>query len=222
MAYKDFINQLHSKTKRNYLERVCEHDKIECALTAKKYGKDYWDGDRQYGYGGYYYDGRWEVVAKEMIDFYNIKPGDKILDIGSGKGFLLYEFKKLIPDLEVRGIDISDYGLENSKEEIKETLVKASAQDLPFEADEFDFVYSIGTLHNLRIYDLKKAIEEITRVVKKPERSYIMVESFRNEEERVNLLYWQLTCESFYATEEWEWIYEQFGFKGDHSFIFFE
>jgi protein-L-isoaspartate(D-aspartate) O-methyltransferase len=222
MAHIDFISKLHKKTARNYLERVCEHDKIECATVAKQYGREYWDGDRRYGYGGYRYDGRWEVVARDMIQHYGLHSGQKILDVGCGKAFLLYEFKKLIPGLEVRGIDISSYGLENAKEEVREFLVNAPAQEIPFEDNEFDLVYSLATLHNLKIFDLKKAISEINRVLKDPANAYIMLESYRNEAERVNLMYWQLTCESFYSVDEWEWVYRQFGYKGDYSFIFFE
>jgi ubiquinone/menaquinone biosynthesis C-methylase UbiE len=222
MPYKDFVLKLHRKTKRNYLERVCEHDKIDCATVAKQYGKEYWDGDRRYGYGGHYYDGRWEVVARDMIQHYGLQSGDRVLDIGCGKGFLLYEFKKIIPELDVSGVDISTYAIENSPPEVRDGIVHAPAEKLPFADSEFDLVISLGTLHNLRIFDLQLAINEINRVIKVPEKAYIMVESYRNEAERVNLLYWQLTCESFYSVEEWEWLYEKFGYLGDYSFIFFE
>ena len=222
MPYKDFVLKLHKKTTRNYLERVCDHDKAHCAEIAKQYGEDYWDGDRRYGYGGYYYDGRWEIVARDMIDHYGLKAGNSILDVGCGKGFLLYEFKKLLPELHVQGVDISRYGLENAKTEIKDLLSFASAQKLPFEDNQFDLVISLGTLHNLKIFDLERAICEMNRVARHPEKMYIMLESYRNEVERVNLLYWQLTCESFYSVDEWEWIYHRFGYQGDYSFIFFE
>ncbi|MBT5373838.1 MAG: methyltransferase domain-containing protein, partial [Rhodospirillaceae bacterium] len=117
MKQIDFIQQLHSGTKRDYLARVMEADKAECAEIAKKWGRDYWDGDRKYGYGGYSYDGRWRPIAEKMAAHYGLKAGDRILDIGCGKGFLLYEFTQAMPGVEIAGIDISEYAIENAKEE---------------------------------------------------------------------------------------------------------
>jgi len=220
MAYVDFIMKLHKSTKRNYLERVVEHDKAECAEVAIQYGKDYWDGDRKYGYGGFYYDGRWRPVAEEIAKHYGLKPGDKILDVGCGKGFLLYEFTQVIPGVEVAGIDISQYAIDNAKEEVKPFLRVGNAIDLPYEDNTFDFVVSITTLHNLYNYELHQALQEIERVGK--DKKYIVIESYRNEREKVNLLYWQLTCRSFYTPKEWEWFFEQSGYTGDYGCIFFE
>ena len=220
MAYIDLISSQHIKTSRNYLERVTLHDKEQCAIEAKKFGKNYWDGDRKFGFGGYYYDGRWKPVAQKIIDHYNLKTGDKVLDVGCGKAFLLYELSQLIPGLEVTGIDVSAYALENAKQEIKPFLKHGEAQKLPYDDNSFDLVLSINTLHNLYIYDLEKAVMEISRVSKN--NAYIVVESYRNENEKVNLLYWQLTCECFYTPEEWEWLFSKFGYLKDHSFIFFE
>lgn len=220
MAHIDFVSKLHKKTQRDYIGRVVENDKAQCAGIAKKFDKEYWDGDRKYGYGGYSYDGRWRVVAEEMAKHYNLKPGQRILDVGCGKGFLLYEFTQVVPGIEVVGIDISQYAIDNSKEEIRPFLVKGQAQELPFENGSFDLVYSITTLHNLYIYDLKKAVKHIERVSKG--NSYIMVESYRDEREKANLLYWQLTCECFYTPKEWEWLYKEWGYTGDYSFIYFE
>jgi protein-L-isoaspartate(D-aspartate) O-methyltransferase len=221
MVEIDFIGVLHNRTKRDYVGRVTAYDKAECAEIAKQYGADYWDGERQYGYGGYSYDGRWRVVTDAMVDHYGIKPGDRILDIGCGKGYLLYEFTQSMPGVEIAGIDISEYAIENAKEEVKPFVQVGNATTLPFEDESFDFVVSLGTLHNLRISELFQGIREMERV-KKGERSYLMVESFRNERERANLLYWQLTCESFHSTEDWKWIAEQAGYSGDVGFIFFE
>lgn len=220
MAHIDFISQIHKKTKRNYVERVNQYDKAECAAKAKQFDYDYWDGDRQYGYGGYSYDGRWKAVAESFIKHYDLKSGDKILDVGCGKAFLLYEMQQLVDGLEVYGIDISEYAIQDSKEEVRNNLQVASATHLPFDDNSFDFVFSITTLHNLYIYDLKKAISEVNRV--KKDKAYLVVESYRNEIEKTNLLYWQLTCECFYTVKEWEWLYSEFGYNGDYSFIYFE
>ena len=217
MAYIDFVSDLHKATKRDYLGRVTADNKAECAVIAKEYGYDYWDGDRKYGYGGYRYDGRWNVVAKKMADHYGIKPGDKILDVGCGMAHLLYEFTQVVPGVEVTGLDISDYALSHAKEEIRDKLIKGNATELPFEDASFDLVVYLTTL---KVFDLKKAVKEIERVSRK--NSYIMVESYRNDLEEMNMLYWQLTCASYYAVDEWEWLYKEWGYTGDYSFIFFE
>ena len=223
MAYIDLLSAIHKSTQRDYLARVNDPDfpKPKAAVLAKQWGFDYWDGDRKICYGGYrYMEGRWEKVAKAMADYYGIKPGDKILDVGCGKGFLLFDFTKVVPGVEVYGLDISEYAIKNSKEEIKGRLQLGNATSLPFEDHSFDFVYSITTLHNLHCYDLDKALREIERVGKK--NKYICVESYRNEVEKANLLYWQVTCEAFNTPEEWDWWFKQTGYTGDHSFIYFE
>lgn len=219
MAYTDFISVIHKSTKRDYLARVNEFPKAEAAKLAKKFGKDYWDGDRKVGYGGFKYDGRWRKVADQMVAHYGLKSGQKVLDVGSGKGFLLYDFTQAVPGLEVKGIDISEYAKEHAKEEVKPFLTVGTAAELPYEDKSFDLVVSINTLHNLYTYDLEKALKEIQRVGK---QAYICVESYRTEEEKVNLLYWQLTCEGFYTPKEWEWWFNLTGYTGDHSFIYFE
>lgn len=220
MAYVDFLTAVHTKTKRDYLARVNEVPKGQAAEKAKAFGYDYWDGDRTTGYGGYRYDGRWRAVADAMVEHYGIKPGDRVLDVGCGKGFLLYDFTQAMPGVEVVGIDISEYAIEHAKEEVKPSLQVASATKLPFDDDSFDLVFSINTVHTLYCYDLDKALREIERVGKA--NKYVCVESWRNEDEKANLLYWQLTCEMFCTPEEWEWWFEHTGYTGDHSYIFFE
>lgn len=222
MAYIDLLSAVHKSTTRDYLARVNDPDypKAKAAALAKQWGFDYWDGDRKICYGGYrYMEGRWEKVARAMVEQYGLKAGDKILDVGCGKGFLLYDFTKVLPGLEVHGVDISQYAIDNAKDEIKANVRVGNATALPFPDGYFDFVYSITTLHNLHCYDLDKALREMERVGKK---KYLCVESYRTEEEKANLLYWQVTCEAFNTPEEWDWWFKQTGYTGDHSFIYFE
>lgn len=220
MAYVDFLMKLHRATKRDYVQRVIEHDKAECAEVAIQFGKDYWEGDRRYGYGGYYYDGRWRAVAEDMARHYGLQPEASILDVGCGKGFLLYEFTRVLPEARVAGIDISQYAIDNAKEEVKPFLRAGNAATLPFDDRSFDFIVSINTLHNLYIHDLWRALQEIERVGRGPK--HLCIEAYRNEREKVNLLYWQLTCRAFHTPQEWEWIFEQAGYTGDYSYIVFE
>tara|TARA_B100001559_G_C16321544_1_gene539007 strand:+ start:121 stop:786 length:666 start_codon:yes stop_codon:yes gene_type:complete len=221
MVYIDFVGVLHKKTSRDYLQRVIEHDKAEAAKVASNFDFDYWDGDRSFGFGGYNYDGRWSVVADSMIKYYKLNNESKILDVGCGKGFLLYEFTKILPGINIVGLDISQYAVNNAKKEIKDRLYVGSAcEKFPWKSNEFDLVISINTLHNLYINEIFEAIKEINRVSKK--NSHITIESYRNENEKVNLMYWQLTCRAFMKPEEWEWFFSHAGYSGDYGCIFFE
>jgi len=215
----NFITPLHRATKRDYLARMVDH-KVHCMLKAKEYEMDYWDGDRRYGYGGYKYDGRWKVVAEKMIETYGLKPDAKILDVGCGKAHLLHEFQKLLPQAELHGFDVSRHGLADAPEPIRPRLFRHRAQDAyPFGDRHFDLVISLTTLHNLRLFELKSALAEIERVGK---AKYIVVESYRNEQEMFNLECWALTAESLFDTGEWIWLYQHFGYTGDYEFIYFE
>ena len=216
----NFVTPLHKATQRNYLERMND-DKVSCMIKAKEYEYDYWDGDRRYGYGGYkFIEGRWKPVAQSLIENYSLTNESSLLDIGCGKAYLLYELKKILPGLKVSGFDISNHGINESKEEIKKNLFIQKAQDpYPFRDDEFDLVISLGCFHNLRMFELKTALSETERVGK---QGYIMLESYRNEKELFNLQCWALTCESFFDKEEWIWMYNHFGYTGDYEFIYFE
>lgn len=219
MAYVDFVGVLHNAAKRDYVQRVIEHDKAECSAVACRYGADYWDGERRYGYGGYRYDGRWFCVAEAMARHYGLAPGHRVLDVGCGKGFLLHELTRAVPGLEVRGLDISAYALEHAKAEVAPYLDRGDATDLPYEDQSFDLVFSITTLHNLYAYDLHKALREIERVGRGAK--HITIEAYRDEREKANLLYWQLTCRAFHTPDEWEWLFAQAGYTGDYGCIFF-
>lgn len=216
----NLVTPLHNATKRDYLGRMTD-DKVHCMVKAKEYERDYWDGDRRYGYGGYrYIPGRWKPVAEKLAESYDLKAGSMILDVGCGKAHLLYELHLLVPGIEVYGIDISKHGLADAPEAIRKNLSPHRAQDIyPFDENHFDLVVSLATLHNLRIFELKTALHEIERVGK---NGYIMVESYRNERELFNLECWALTAKSFFDNDEWIWLYDHFGYTGDYEFIYFE
>jgi ubiquinone/menaquinone biosynthesis C-methylase UbiE len=220
MAYVDFLSRLHRATPRDYLARVNEFPKAEAMRVAKRFDREYWDGDRTFGYGGYRYDGRWRPVADALRDHYHLQAGQRVLDVGCGKGFLLYELTQSVPGLDVHGVDLSHYAAAHAKPEVRSRVCVADAVRLPYAKADFDLVLSINTLHNLRCFDLERALREIGRVSRGP--GYICVESFRNEVEKVHLLYWQLTCQSFYSPEEWLWWFDRCGYAGDYSFVYFE
>ena len=213
------VTPLHRRTARDYVARMVD-DKVQCMVTAKEYGFDYWDGDRRYGYGGYRYDGRWRPVAEHLIEHYGLEANARILDVGCGKAHLLHELKQLLPRAEVTGFDISAHGLADAPEAVRAHLFRYRAQDpYPWGDRHFDLVLSLGCLHNLRVFELESAVREIERVGR---RKYIMVESYRNEREQFNLQCWALTAESFFDTAEWIWLYRHFGYTGDYEFIYFE
>lgn len=215
-----FIQRHHQATARDYAQRGSDPHKAEKATVASRFDKDYWDGDRAFGYGGYSYDGRWRPVAQALIDHYGLHSTSSVLDIGCGKGYLLFELKSLLPGIKFNGLDISKYAIENSKPEIKEYLIHGHASDLPFGDKSFDLVVSNMTLHNLKLPDLIKALKEIERV--KSKSAWVCVESYRTMNEKMNMLNWQLTCNAFFDPEEWKWIFDHAGYAGDYEFGFFE
>lgn len=216
----DIVTSLHQATPRDYVARMND-DKIHCMGVAQEYGREYWDGERRFGYGGYkFIPGRWKPVAHALIERYQISDDSSILDVGCGKGFLLYELKLMLPGLKVAGFDISQHGLNDARSEVQESLYIHQAQDrYPYGDDTFDLVISLGCLHNLRLPELEVAIPEIQRVGK---NGYIMLESYRNNRELFNLQCWALTAQSFLDTEEWGWLYQRLRYTGDFEFIFFE
>lgn len=220
MTKKNFISSLHNSTKRDYLKRMI-NNKVKCMRVAKKYEFDYWDGNRKYGYGGYkYIPGRWRKVAKKIIKEYKLKKGSKILDVGCGKGYLLYEMMLIQPGLKIYGIDISKHAIKDSFHLKNLFLTKADARKkLPYKNKNFDLAISLATLHNFELPDLSMAIKEIERVAKK---KYIMVESYRSDQELFNLQCWALTCSTFLNEKEWVYLFKTLKYKGDYEFIYFK
>ena len=220
MEEEKIFTPFHKKTKRNYLQRMMDN-KIHCMNKARKFEKDYWDGPRRYGYGGYkYINNLLTPIAKNIIKKYKLNNNSKILDVGCGKGFMLYEIKKILPNITVKGFDISRYGLKNAKKEVSKYLKFGDARNkFPFKNKLFDFVFSFNCLHNFEIFELENALKEITRVGKK---KIIVVESYRNSKELFNLQCWALTANAFFSKKEWIWIFKKFSYKGDFELIYFE
>ncbi len=186
-------------------------------LIAKKFGQEFFDGDRKYGYGGFSYNPKyWTETVKLFIERYNLNESSSILDVGCGKGFMLVDFLKAIPSLKVSGIDISNYAIENSHELVRNQLKVANCLNLPFADKSFDLVISINTIHNLDVQGCIKSIQEIERVKKK--YSYIVVDGWNTLQEEQELKSWVLTAVTLLQTSEWENLFRKAGYTGDYSF----
>ena len=195
-------------------------DKVNCMVEAKKFQKNYWDGARKFGYGGYkYIPGLLTPIAKSILKKYKLKRNSKILDVGCGKGFLLKEIKLLRPDLQLVGLDISSYAIKNGKinKDIKLSIFNAK-KNLPFKKNYFDLVLCMGLIHNFKVYQAKKLLKELERVAKK---KYLMTESYKDENELFNLQCWALTCETFFSPDEWLWLFKEAKYTGDYELIYF-
>ena len=216
----DLVQSLHRSTKRDYVARMLD-DKVHCMKRAREFEFAYWDGERRYGYGGYHYHpGRWKPVAQALIDLYKLKPGDRVLDLGCGKGYLLYEMQLLMPELVLVGWDRSKYAIRNQHEGFEGALVIANILDLDVvPTHSFDLIVSLGALHNLTLRELALVLPNIQRCGRS---GYIMVESFRNEQELFNLQCWCLTAETLIRPEDWEYLFDHYGYRGDHEFIYFD
>ncbi len=212
------ITKNHKKTKRNYLKRMI-NQKVKCMKISKKYSFDYWDGKRSYGYGGYHYDGRWKEIARKIIKKYKLNKDSKVLDVGCGKGYLVYELSKLLNSDKILGLDISRYAIKKSPKKIRKQLkVFDARQKLNFNRNYFDLVISINLIHN---FVLKEVYGFIKNVVKISKKSYISTESYRNNKELFNLQCWALTADSFFSSEEWKWILKENNYSRDYELIYF-
>jgi len=181
---------------------------------AKRFGREYFDGDRGQGYGGYRYDGRWVPIAERMRDFYGLAAEDLILDVGCAKGFLLHDFRAVIPGVHVAGLDLSAYAVERAMDDVRPFVLVGSADALPFADKSFDLVVSINTVHNLERDRCVLAISEMERVSRR--FKYLQVDSYRSEQERENFERWQLTAVTYYDPAGWRRVFEQAGYTGDY------
>ena len=213
------ITANHKRTKRNYIKRMM-NDKVSSMIVSKKYGYDYWDGKRKYGYGGYKYNGSWIDIAKKIIKRYKLNKNSKIIDIGCGKGHLIYELSKFLGPKNIYGLDISKHAIKNSPIEIKKKIRLFDARKkLNYPKRNFDLAISINLIHNFEVNEIKSFIKNIVYISK---NTFISTESYRNDKELFNLQCWALTCQSFYSNNEWEWIFKEFGYHRDYELIYFE
>lgn len=208
---KDLLYLL-PKVARNLEERA---DKKSGKLIeiSKMFDQEYFDGPREFGYGGYTYDGRWLPVAKTICDEYSLQAGMRVLDIGCAKGFLVKDLMTFCPGLEVFGLDISKYALLNAEKETIGRLHLGSAVNLPFPSRSFDLVISINTLHNLDRQNVIKALEEIQRVSRA--HSYVVVDSYYDQEGKDLFMNWVLTAEFHDFPSGWIDLFREAGYRGD-------
>ena len=186
-----------------------EHHKI-----ARQFGKEFFDGDRLVGYGGYVYDGRWVSVVERFRDYYDLTPESSVLDVGCAKGFMLHDFMQVIPGIKVAGIDISQYAIDSAMESVKPFVRAANAKKLDFPDKSFDLVISINTVHNLPLEECKQAIREVQRVAKK--HAFITVDAYRNAEEQRRMEMWNLTALTFMSVDNWKRLFAECGYTGDY------
>jgi SAM-dependent methyltransferase len=204
----------YPRTKRDVKERGATKTE-EDRMIARQFGKDFFDGDRKHGYGGFNYHPRfWQPVIPDFQKHFNLAPSDKILDVGCGKGFMLYDFTQVIPGIETTGIDISSYAIENAHSPIKPHLQVGDARNLKFQDKTFDLVISINTIHNLEKEELAQSLCEIQRVSKG--KSFITVDAYRNAQEKEAMYAWNLTAKTIMHVDEWKAFFKQVGYTGDY------
>ena len=204
----------YPRTKRNIKLRGAEKTEQD-RLIARKFGKDFFDGDRRYGYGGFNYDPKyWELVIPSFQNYYKLNKNSTILDIGCAKGFMMHDFKKIIPGIKIKGVDISEYAINNCINTVKNDVMVADARNLPFESNSFDLVISITTIHNFEIDDCKKTLKEISRISKK--NSFITVDAYRNDKEKETMLAWNLTAKTILHVNEWKNLFKSTQYPGDY------
>tara|TARA_X000000950_G_C13872524_1_gene643507 strand:- start:518 stop:1177 length:660 start_codon:yes stop_codon:yes gene_type:complete len=205
---KNYPNQ-----NRNTSERALEkNDKIR--KIAQKFDVEFFDSERKYGYGGFTYNKKfWGPVVPTFKDYWNLNSFSSILDVGCAKGFMVFDFMNQIEGININGIDISKYAIENSKEEVRDKLFVANAKNLPFPDNSFDYIISINTIHNLELDECKQALLEIQRVSKIS--SFITVDAYRTEDEKKKMFEWNLTAKTILSVDEWKKVFLEIGYDGD-------
>ena len=204
----------YPRTKRNVEDRGATKTEEDRAI-ARRFGKEFFDGDRRHGYGGFGYQPRfWQPVIPTFREHFGLSAASTVLDVGCAKGFMLHDMAELIPGITVRGVDVSDYAVENAIEDMKPHLRVADARELPFPDKSFDVVISINTVHNLERDDLARALREITRVSRGG--AYVTVDAYRDEAERQRMYAWNLTAKTIMHVDEWKAFFAEVGYTGDY------
>ena len=216
MPHSNFLMRSYPKIKRNLDEREKSIDE-NVRNIARKFEKDFFDGERKYGYGGYKYDGRWIPVVKDFIEFYNLNENSSVLDIGAGKGFMMKDFLDSLPGAKIKGIDVSNYAVKNCHPDVINDISVGNAKKLNFLDKSFDLVISINTLHNLEIDEFKIALSEMLRVTKK--NSFLVLDAYSNEDEKKRLMSWNLTAKTILHIDEWIKIFKELGYKGEYDWF---
>ena len=220
MAEVDLLRAL-PKTKRNIAKRKQGKDSSVVAIS-KQFGEMYFDGPREYGYGGYHYDGRWVPVARDMVKHLDLAPGMRILDVGCAKGFLVKDLMTVRPGLDTYGLDISRYALLHCDPKVVGRLHLGSAVELPFPDASFDAVISINTIHNLDRADCLRALTEISRICRRPDKCYVQVDAYRTEEEKELFESWCLTALTYLTPAEWIELFGEASYSGDYYWTILE
>ena len=204
----------YPKAKRDLSKRL-EQKTEQVRNVAREFGKDFFDGDRQYGYGGFNYNPKyWSEVVKDFANHYKLSNDSKILDVGCAKGFMLYDFQKLNKNFDLHGIDISEYAIQNSIIDIKNKLKVGDAKVLPYEDNTFDLVISINTIHNLEPVECSISLKEISRVSKG--NAFITVDAFNNDYEKERMYAWNLTAKTIMSVDEWIKFFKKTDYNGDY------
>ena len=186
---------------------------------ARQFGKEFFDGDRLFGYGGYNYHPRfWQATVRRFRDYYSLAEDACVLDVGCAKGFMLHDFKELMPNITIAGIDISHYAIGNAIDTVKPFVRVGDAKQLPYEDNAFDLVISINTVHNLPLVDCKQALNEIQRVSRA--HAFVINDAWRTEEEHQSMLSWNLTGLTYMHVDDWKKLFDEISYTGDyHWFI---
>ncbi len=201
--------------KRNIQRRKDAKDASVVAI-AKQFGEMYFDGPREYGYGGYRYDGRWVPVARDIVQRFALKPGMRVLDIGCAKGFLVKDLMLACPGLDAFGLDVSAYALMHCEPETVGRLHLGTAENLPFPDSSFEAVLSINTIHNLERAGGIGALREMRRVCRDPARCFVQVDAYRTDEEKALFESWCLTAVTYLTPDEWIVMFKEAGYAGDY------